>query len=232
MKIIKPSFTYVTNMTPEHIEELVDKVEKAYRVCYASEPKGNRDAFITNKIRMGHESPLEHSNITIEVITNRGVTHEIVRHRIGAYSQQSTRYCNYSQDKFGNELTFMKPEWVSEESVKSYFENPRAEDTPEQLFLNSCSNSEADYLELLENGWKPEQCREVLNNALATTIIMTYNIRTWRHFFNLRVLGTTGKPHPNMEYTFAPVLKDFAEKMPIFFGDLWEQYEAKLANKK
>ena len=224
MNFVCPEFKYVTPMNTESVENIMNTIEQAYRICYASEPNGNRDDFIKSKIAMKHESPLEHPVISIEVITNRGVSHEIVRHRIAAYSQQSTRYCNYSKNKFGNEITFMKPSWVSVEDILNYRANELDTNTPAYIFLKSCEDSEKAYMTLLEMGWKPEEGREVLNNALATKLMITYNIREWRHFFNLRVLGTTGKPHPNMVATFAPVLKDFAKMMPTLFGDLWETY--------
>lgn len=227
MKIIEPSFEYVYE--PD-IEQILDTIEKAYRICYRSEPNGNRDTFIKSKIAAGHESPLEHEKISVIVTTNRGVSHEIVRHRLGSYSQESQRYCNYSKNKFGNEISFIKPEWC-----KTTFFEPvdsdhnlilvhRGATESERKWYSACRDSEDFYLEMLDSGSTPEQARAVLNNAVATKIMITYNIREWRHFFELRALGITGKPHPDMLQISVPMLKDFAERLPVLFGDIWEKY--------
>lgn len=222
MRIINPGFKFAYE---PNAEQMLDAIEKAYRVCYQSEPNGNRNSFIANKIKIGHESPLEHASISVVIETNRGVTHEIVRHRIASYSQSSTRYCNYSKDKFGNQLTFIRPEWISENVLGDWgrnnnWKNCKDITDEEMMWLSSCQQCEATYLSLINHGWTPQQARDVLNNSISTQIVMTMNIREWRHFFKLRALGTTGKPHPEMLQITTPMLAAFKEKIPVLFDDL------------
>ena len=236
MRIINPSFEFADEI---NAEQMLDKIEKAYRICYMSEPNGNRNAFIANKIKIGHESPLEHASVSVIITTNRGVTHELVRHRIASYSQSSTRYCNFSKDKFGNEITFVRPEWVDERVLGEYHydyaemevfktfpkelsELMRADVAiPDIEWVDSCNIVEDEYLRMInDHGWTPERARDVLNNSVATTIMVTMNLREWRHFFKLRAIGTTGKPHPDMLQITVPMLAAFKEKIPVVFDDL------------
>lgn len=226
MHIINPSFTFVNR--PD-AEQLLNLIETAYRICYRSEPDGNRDTFIKSKISVGHESPLEHANVSIIVTTNRGVTHEIVRHRIASYCQESTRYCNYAKDKFDNQITFIRPEWCSEDVLGAWNENRYEEYTfgsesniskYEASWLRDCLTTEANYLKIISDGYSPQQARDVLNNSVATKIMITMNVREWRHFFKLRAIGTTGKPHPEMQQFTIPMLNEFKRIIPVVFDDL------------
>lgn len=225
MKVINPSFEFVNE--PDS-EQILNTIERAYRICYLSEPKGNRDTFIKSKIQAGHESPLEHANISVIITTNRGVTHEIVRHRVASYCQESTRYCNYSKDKFKNKLTFIRPSWCSENILGEHIADSivKCACLPnkkyyEDYWLLACANCENMYLNLINEGYPPEQARDILNNSVATKIMVTMNIREWRHFFKLRAIGTTGKPHPEMQQIAIPMLKEFQEKIPVVFDDLF-----------
>ena len=236
MRIINPSFEFADEI---NAEQMLDKIEKAYRICYMSEPNGNRNTFIANKIKIGHESPLEHASVSVIITTNRGVTHELVRHRIASYSQSSTRYCNFSKDKFGNEITFIRPAWVDERVLGEYHygyvkteltktfpkeisELMRADVAlPDIEWVDSCNLVEDEYLRMINrHGWTPERARDILNNSVATTIMVTMNLREWRHFFKLRAIGTTGKPHPDMLQITIPMLTAFKEKIPVVFDDL------------
>ena len=128
---------------------------------------------------------------TFGLTTSIGVTRELNRHRVNSIAEMSTRYCNYSKDKFGNEVTFCLPSWVSSSEY--------TEMTPdERIFFRSCEHAEFDYLRLISKGWQPQQAREVLPLCTATEIIHTAYVSDWRHFFDLRYFGTTGAPHPNM----------------------------------
>lgn len=128
---------------------------------------------------------------TFRLTTSIGVTRELNRHRVNSIAEQSTRYCNYSKDKFGNEVIFCLPSWISSTEY--------TEMTPEErIFFRSCEHAEYDYLRLVSKGWKPQQAREVLPLCTATEIIHTAYVSDWRHFFDLRYFGTTGAPHPNM----------------------------------
>lgn len=201
MKVIKPS---VDIMTTEDYISMIKRVELAGRTCYKSEENVKEDSaerFIMAIMNKNHESVLEHANITVRVICDRGVTHEIVRHRIASYSQESTRYCNYSNDKFGNEITVIEPCFL-ENGTENY-----------DLWLNSCENAEKMYFKMLENGMTPQEARSVLPNSLKTEIVMTMNIRSWRNFFKLRC---SKDAHPQMREVAEMIFREFNAKYPIF----------------
>ena len=158
--------------------------------------------------------------IAVKFICDRGVSHEFVRHRVFSFAQESTRYCNYSKDKFNNEITYIIPCWMNLEEG-SYnngkYYNPIAtpylvKGTPEEIFLLKLVGDELDYFELLEKGWKPQQARTVLPNALKTELVMTGFIHDWEHFFSLRALGTTGAPHPQAKELAEPLMKEFERR--------------------
>lgn len=205
MKIIKPSFEILTSIDGN---EILKHIERVGRTCYKSEDKITESSalqFVANIVKRGHEAVIEHYSISVKVICDRGVSHEIVRHRLASYSQESTRYCNYSKDKFDGELIFIKPCFWGE---NSYLYN---------IWRANCKDAEWAYLMLLENGATPEQARTVLPNSLKTELIMTMNLREWRHFFKLRA----AKPaHPQIKEIAIPMLKAFKEKLPIVFDDI------------
>lgn len=176
-------------------------------------------------IKRGHEAMIEHAHATVKFVTNRGVTHELVRHRMASFGQESTRYVKYDGD-----MEFIKPVWFRSEYLQhdDYADNFGS---PEDQFYSALEDSEHYYRVLLKLNWRPEQAREVLPNALKTEIVVTANFREWRHIFKLRAIGTTGKPHPQMQALMVPVLKEFAERCPAVFGDLWEMYLEKNVEK-
>lgn len=149
--------------------------------------------------------------VTVRFTTDRGVSHEFVRHRVFSFAQESTRYCNYSKDKFGNELTFIVPSWsnMNEEHLKSGVKSPSlAEGVMLRLFMHA----ENDYLYMLEQCLTPQQARQVLPNALKTELVMTGFVSDWRHFFDLRALGTTGAPHPDAKALAEPLMQEFIKR--------------------
>lgn len=201
MKIIKPHYEIL--QAPEGAE-LLRRLELYGRTCYKSEDKitdRSAEKFIRMLLQKGHESVLEHEKITVRVVCDRGVSHEIVRHRIASYSQESTRYCNY--EKQG--VTFIQP----------CFWNPGSQEYNE--WLSAMQFAEAAYLQLLEWGATPQEARSVLPNSLKTEIVITNNIRQWRHFFRLR---TAPAAHPQMREITVPMLADFKSRFPILFEDL------------
>ena len=205
MKIIEPSFQVLDIIDSETI---LKKLELIGRICYKSEDniKDNSSGeFISRIIRSGHESVIEHEQLSVKVVCDRGVTHEIVRHRLASYSQESTRYCNYTKDKFGNELTFIKPCFWSETDEKYLI----WEQTMLQL--------EETYARLIELGAKPEEARSILPNSLKTEIVITMNFREWRHFFKLR---TSKMAHPQIREIACAILQKFKEELPILFDDI------------
>ena len=209
MKIIEPSV---------HLEDkiygqaILKKIERIGRTCYKSEGNITEDSaerFVKSIIARGHESVLEHVSISVRVICDRGVSHEIVRHRIASYSQESTRYCNYSKDKFGNEVTFIKPCFWNDENVHRAFEY--------KLWKSECERIEQTYFTLIRNGATPQEARSILPNSIKTEIVMTMNLREWRHFFKLRCDKAA---HPQMREVANMILDIFKEKLPVIFRDL------------
>lgn len=211
MKVIKPS---VEIMTTVDRSILYKQIERAARTCYKSEDKITDDSAVKMvkalKDRQ-HTAMLEHAFVTVKFICDRGVSHEIVRHRPASYAQESTRYCNYTKDGFGNEITVIDPLFFKE-------------GTPEHvIWYMSCLESEKAYHALIHMGATPQQARSVLPNSLKTEIVITMNLREWLHFFDLRVVGTTGAPHPQMKEVAFLALEKFAEAMPEVFGEQYGQ---------
>jgi thymidylate synthase (FAD) len=208
-------------------------IEEAGRTCYKSEDQMTEDSaprFINMVKKRGHDSVLEHASASVRFITDRGVTHEIVRHRLAAYSQESTRYCDYG----GDHLQFIRPVWVPLEILGEYDiawdgivgmteyheKDCLITEGPAKTWFWNMAVAERDYKRLLKKGWRAEQARSVLPNSLKTEIVMTCNFREWLHVFKLRAVGTTGKPHPQMQKLMLLVLYEFGISWPAVFGDL------------
>ena len=209
MKIIKPSYEILTPISDGGIKEL-QHIEKIGRVCYKSEDRITDDGetakkFVKMLINNGHEAMIEHSSLSVKFVVDRGVSHELVRHRIASFAQESTRYCNYSKDKFGNEITVIEPCFWNEDT--GFYE----------CWKVSCEQSERYYFELLNGGATPQQARTVLPNSLKTEITITANYREWRNFFKLR---TAEASHPQMREVTIPLLKELKTLIPIIFDDI------------
>ena len=192
-------------------QKILEKIEKVARTCYKSEGKiqeGSAAKMVASLIKSGHEAMLEHVSVTVKFVVDRGISHELVRHRLASFAQESTRYCNYSKDDFGSEITFIIPEYLD---YKSAGWNTWKET------MKACEDS---YFKLLDIGLTPQEARAVLPNSLKTEVVMTADLREWRHFFKLRALGTTGKPHPQMLEVTVPLLEDFKQMIPVVFDDL------------
>lgn len=207
MKIIEPSFRWLDGKIPDGAA-ILRRIATAGRVCYQSEPNTSDAFFVSKLIHRGHESVLEHAILSVRIICDRGVSHELVRHRIASYSQESTRYCNYSKDKFGNELTFIRPPWVD-------LRDP--DDWASVRWCNAMESASEAYFDLLNDEWTPEQARSVLPNSLKTEIVVTMNLREWRHFFRLRCAPAA---HPQMRQIANMMLNGFRETVPVIFDDL------------
>lgn len=155
--------------------------------------------------------------ITVHFVCDRGVSHEFVRHRVMSFAQESTRYCNYSKDKFGNELTFIQPCWLDDERLKLYgpYHTVIRDKSLESIFIASLNNAEKDYIDLIDLGWKPQEARAVLPNSLKTELVVTGFTSDWNHFFDLRAGGTTGAPHPQAKELAEPLMKEFIARKYI-----------------
>ena len=221
MKIIEP---YIELEDKIDGQAILKKIERIGRVCYKSENNIKEDSaerFIKSIIARGHESVLEHASISVRVICDRGVSHEIVRHRVASYSQESTRYCNYSNEKFGEELTFIKPcYWENENNTREFEMSVayRCRNSYEQ-WLKCMWNIEQCYFSMLDCGATPQEARSVLPNSLKTEIVMTMNLREWRHFFKLRCAKAA---HPQMREVAYLILDEFKSKIPVVFDDIKE----------
>lgn len=214
MKVIAPSHEIL--FMPEGRDVLAN-LELAGRTCYKSEERitaQSAEGFVRRLIASGHHSVIEHASITVRLVCDRGVTHELVRHRLAAFSQESTRYANYSQDKFGGEITVIRPLFWPQ-------------GTPaHDRWLLAMAQAEEAYLELLRLGAKPQEARSVLPNSLKTEIVMTANLREWRHVCNLRASKAS---HPQMREIILPLLAHFQARLPVVFDDLYDKYQADVA---
>jgi len=196
LKVIQQSHE-ILRMTPGPLR----LIEEAGRTCYKS-AEGKKitnhsaQAFVKQLLKMGHLSVLEHSSMTVRFITNRGVSHELVRHRLASFSQESTRYVDYKDD-----IEFIDPAWPPENKAA------------EQVWWAAMESAELAYRELREKGWRPEQAREVLPNSLKTEIVMTANFREWLHVFDLRCDKAA---HPQMRALMCGLRDEFLEKFEVF----------------
>lgn len=205
MKVIKSSFEFLDEIDGL---KMLKNIERFGRTCYKSEnliTDTSATTFVENILKRGHESVIEHEKVTAKIICDRGITHEIVRHRIASYSQESTRYCNYQKNKFGNELTFIKPVFW-EEGSPEYI-----------LWCEMMKKIEENYMRLINMGASPQEARSILPNSLKTEIIVTMNLREWRHFLRLRTAETA---HPQMQEIARPMLVSFQKLIPVVFDDI------------
>lgn len=210
MKVINAKYEIINKESIDGLH-LLKGIETVGRTCYKSENNITDDSakkFVATLIKNGHEAMIEHNAITVRFTCDRGVSHELVRHRLASFGQESTRYCNYSKDKFGNELTFIKPCFWKEDSLEY------------EMWESAMKHSEEIYLKMLEHGAKPQEARSVLPNSLKTEIVMTMNLREWRHFFSLRADTPS---HPQMRELTIPLLQEMSSLIPIVFDDLVER---------
>lgn len=201
MKIVKPTVEMLW-ITPDPERQ----VEAAGRTCYKSEDKITDDSardFARRMRASGHHAMIEHGVASFRIVTDRGITHEIVRHRLASYAQESTRYCNYSQDKFENQCSFIEP--------------PGLNDAQRMSWEHACSFAETAYAQMLREGCSPQIARSVLPNCLKTEIVMMANLREWRHFIKLR--GSKAA-HPQIRPIAYAIWKELMQYAPSLFEDL------------
>lgn len=221
MKIIQPAYKILTPVSEHGIDEL-KHIERIGRVCYKSEDKITGDGesakkFVKMLITAGHEAMIEHSNLSVMFTVDRGVSHEMVRHRIASFAQESTRYVNYSKDKYNNEINIIDiiggialDRKMTKESVKNIMDIT-------SVWYSAMMDAEAYYMELIELGATPQIARSVLPNSTKTDITITANYREWRNFFKLR---TDYSAHPQMREVAVPLLKELRAKIPVIFDDI------------
>ena len=204
MRTIKPIAVIESHVDADYI---LKQIELAGRTAYKSEDKitnGSAKDFVKMILKRGHLSVIEHQSVSVRFICDRGVSHEIVRHRLASYTQESTRYCNYTKGKFGSEITVIEPCFWSQDDEKY------------KVWKQTIEQIESAYNKLVELGATPQEARSILPNSLKTEIVVTMNLREWRHFFNLR---TSAAAHPQMREVAIPLLKEFQKQIPIIFDD-------------
>ena len=223
MKIVKAGYEIIKDKSGM---DILKNIEKIGRVCYKSEDRITDDScisFVKGLIQRGHEAMIEHEKITVVFTNDRGVSHEEVRHRLASFAQESTRYCNYSKDKFGNEVTFIDISKGIEldNAMQKSLESGNLTTEDISAIINewklACEDAEKHYFNMIQLGASPNIARSVLNNSTKTTIVITMNIREWRHFFKLR---TESVAHPQMREVTIPLLKEMQETYPVLFDDI------------
>lgn len=215
MKVVNASYEILDTLNGE---EILRKIERIARVCYKSTDKiteGSAEKMIRSLIKNNHDAMLEHYSFSVSFICDRGISHEIVRHRIASFAQESTRYCNYGSKD--GEITVIEPFYLLVDGERVTVDNWAER---YGAWREACEVAEKSYLRMIADGATPQEARAVLPTSTKTEIVMTANLREWRHFFNLRAVGTTGKPHPQMQEIAIPLLKELQEKIPVIFDDL------------
>lgn len=221
MNKIKATYQILNEI--DGIKEL-QHIEKIGRVCYKSERNVTEDGesakkFVAMLIKRGHEAMIEHSFLSVKFTVDRGVSHELVRHRIASFAQESTRYCNYSKDKFKSECTFIDLETGIK--LDKTMESISSQNIV--LILNewyvAMEEAERHYMKMLELGATPQIARSVLPNSTKTEITITANYREWRNFFKLRI---SSMAHPQMREVTIPLLAELKKKIPVIFDDISE----------
>ena len=216
MLLVKPSHK-ILFISPEPLKT----IEAAGRTCYKSESKTTEESaekFVKMIIKRGHLSVIKHAYMSVRFICDRGVTHEIVRHRLAAYSQESTRYCNYKEG-----VTFIIPPWIGIKLEDLLVKNNEIRGhhldySPTACWLDSMLAAERSYINLINGSdWSPQQARSVLPNSLKTEIVMTANLREWMHVFSLR---TSKAAHPQMRELMIPLLEEMKTLIPVIFDEI------------
>ena len=217
MKIVKAGYEILTPVSENGKKELMH-IENIARTCYKSVNTINdfnkTQEFIRNLITNGHEAMLEHSMLAVKFIVDRGVSHELVRHRVASFAQESTRYCNYSKDKFNNELTFI--------DIKGSFKYMDGFTKEQQVVIINNWNTimieaENAYMDLTRHGVPAQVARSILPNSLKTEINITANYREWRNIFRLRIAPSA---HPQMREVMIPLFNELQNTIPVIFDDL------------
>lgn len=211
MKLVKPSFEILTRLDGNSIIKLIEQVG---RTCYKSESKitpSSAARFVEGIVKSGHQSVIEHFNVSVKIICDRGVTHELVRHRLCSFSQESTRY------RVQGVVTFVVPPWLHFQEGEYDRAMVDCYTMDNFIWLDAMIKAEQEYLDLLTLEWTPQQARSVLPNSLKTEIVVTANLREWRHIFNLR---TSSAAHPQMREIMVPLYEKFKEAIPEIYETL------------
>ena len=188
-------------------KKIMKMIERACRTCYRSEGKITEDSYkrlLTNCITSGHESVLEHEKVTVRIYSDVGSYKDLTRHRFASFSVESTRYCSYDKDKYGNEIAFIDPVYMEDKEIY-------------EIWKKTMQEIENGYIKMKQLGATTDMCREILPHSTAAEYTVTANIREWKHILSLR---TTKHVHPSIRQVLIPLLKYFKEEMPEIFADI------------
>ena len=221
---LKPYYVIEDDLDdPNAASRIYRKLAREGKTCYKSENNitdENAEQFVRKLIENGHEAMLEHASLTVRFIVDRGISHEIVRHRLASFAQESTRYCNYSKGKFGNALTFIRPFKPVTEAPDGSVAIPDWWPVFMEEWNQSIKECNDRYGRLMDAGVPPEWARDILINSLKTELVVTCNLREWRNILKLRAAGVTGKPHPQMLEVMVPLLNELRDRLPAVFYDI------------
>ena len=204
VQIVKPSFEI---LTPIDADFVLRHIERCGRTCYQSFDKTDETShlrFLKHIIARHHESVIEHFSVSVKLIMDRAIANELVRHRLASFSQESTRYCCYAKDKFGNEISVIKPVML-DEGTEAY-----------QIWYNAMCNVEKAYLSMLAAGQTAENARSVLPCCLKTEIVISANLREWKHIFSMRCSEAA---HPDIRFLMRDLKAEFQKNIPIIFDE-------------
>lgn len=212
VKIIEPSVEIVSEINSD---KMLKQIEKCARNCYKSESNITEDTtsavkMIGKLIEMGHTAMIEFADVIVNLHCDVGVYKDLTRHRHCSFAIESTRYCNYSKGKFGNEISVIKPCNMDENSGIYH------------TWLKAMNDMERAYMQMAEIGATPDQLRMILPHSTAASVMMKANIREWRHIFNLRCAKAA---HPSVRQIMLMTLNEFHNKIPVLFDDLYEQFK-------
>lgn len=188
-------------------KQIMQRIERACRTCYRSEGKITEDSYknlIKNCITRGHESVLEHEKVTVRIYDDIGSYKDLTRHRFASFSVESTRYCSYDKDKYGNEISVINPVYIEDKEIY-------------EIWKNTIQEMEKGYMKMKELGAATDMCRNLLPHSTAAEYTMTANIREWKHIFSLRA---NNHVNPAIRQVMIPLLKYFKEQMPEIFDDV------------
>lgn len=187
--------------------KIMKRIERACRTCYRSEGSVTEDSYknlLKNCLNRGHESVLEHEKITVRIYSDIGSYKDLTRHRFASFSVESTRYCSYDKNKYGNEISVINPVYMEDKDVY-------------ETWKHGIEEMEKTYMKMKELGATTDMCREILPHSTAAEYTMTANIREWKHILSLR---TTNHVHPAIRQVLIPLLLLFKEQMPEIFNEV------------
>lgn len=202
VSFIPQSFKILGIFPENNLLEFIENIARVSHMSHNKTEPGSAKKLLSIIIKNNHNTILEFGEMIVEFLTDRGNTHELVRHRIASFNQTSTRFVDYKK----KQLDFIKPVWLKDMSNESI-----------NVYIEACQQSQDSYLKLLGLGWKPQQARCVLNHSIASNIVIKANLREWKHIFKLR---TAPDAHPQIKSLMTELLIETKKKIPLIFDDI------------